>query len=75
MQGPEAGEETFGEQHGYVAARHVAAAEAVWERRGAPLALHRLGVPSTPYKVFLSTNIIEKTIRNWRAATGDVKRW
>ena len=40
-----------------------------------PLAFHSLNVPSTLNTTFLSTNIIENMIRNWRDATGNVKLW
>ena len=39
------------------------------------LAFHRLEVPSTLNTTFLSTNLIENVLRNWREATGNVKRW
>lgn len=39
------------------------------------MALHRLEVPSTLNKTFLSTNHIENVIRNWRASAKGVKRW
>ena len=44
-------------------------------RKDALLAFHRLDVPSTLNVTFLSTNLIENVLRNWREATGNVKRW
>jgi hypothetical protein len=34
-----------------------------------------LDVPSTLNVTFLSTNLIENVLRNWREAAGNVKRW
>ncbi len=73
-EGKEAGEEAFEELHEWLSERN-AAALALGERRDALLAVHRLGVPSTLNITFLSTNCIENAIRNWREATGNVKRW
>ena len=42
---------------------------------GEALAFHRLEVPATLNTTFLSTNLIENVLRNWREATGNVKRW
>lgn len=43
--------------------------------REALLAFHRLDVPSTLNVTFLSANLIENALRNWRATSGNVKRW
>ena len=39
------------------------------------VAFHQLNVPSTLNATFLGTNCIENSFRNWREATGNVKRW
>lgn len=74
-QGKEAGEEAFGELLEFVAERNAAAALALESRRDALLSFHRLDLPSTLNTTFLSTNLIENVLRNWREATGNVKRW
>lgn len=74
-QGKEAGEEAFDDLLDYVSERNAAAGLALKERRDALLAFHRLNAPSTLNITFLSTNLIENTLRNWRAASGNVKRW
>jgi len=43
-------------------------------RRDVLLAFHRLKVPAMLNITFLSTNLIEKVLRNWREATGDGQR-
>jgi hypothetical protein len=45
------------------------------ERREGLLAFQRLNVPATLNTTFVSTNLIENVIRNWRAQSGNVKRW
>ena len=74
-QGQEAGEEAFEELLDFVSERNAAAALALQERAGALLCVHRLNVPSTLNGSLTNTNIIENMIRNWRAATGNVKLW
>lgn len=74
-QGRQAGEEAFDELLEFVSERNAAAAVALKERRGALLAFHHLDVPATLNTTFLSTNLIENVIRNWRAQSGNVKRW
>lgn len=74
-QGAKAGEEAFDELLDFTAERNAAAALVLKERRDALLAFHRLDVPSTLNTTFLSTNLIENVLRNWREATGNVKRW
>ena len=74
-QGREAGEEAFEELLEFVSERNAAAALALGARRGALLAFHHLEVPATLNITFLSTNLIENVIRNWRAQSGNVKRW
>lgn len=74
-QGKEAGQEAFDDLVDFVSERNAAAALALNKRRDALLAFHRLDVPSTLNVTFLSTNLIENALRNWRAASGNVKRW
>lgn len=74
-QGRQAGEEAFDELLDFVSERNAAAALALRNRQDALLAFHRLDVPSTLNITFLSTNLIENVLRNWREATGNVKRW
>lgn len=74
-QGKAAGEEAFDELMEFVSERNAAAALALGARRDVLLAFHRLEVPSTLNTTFLSTNLIENVLRNWREATGNVKRW
>lgn len=74
-QGCEAGEEAFEELLDFVSERNAAAAIALKERAKALLCVHRLDIPSTLNATLTNTNIIENMIRNWRAATGNVKLW
>jgi len=74
-QGRQAGEEAFDELLDFVSERNAAAALALRSRKDVLLAFHRLDVPSTLNITFLSTNLIENVLRNWREATGNVKRW
>jgi len=74
-QGKEAGQEAFEDLLDFVSEHNAAAALVLRKREGALLAFHRLGVASTLNTTFLSTNLIENVLRNWREATGHVKRW
>jgi len=74
-QGKEAGEEAFEELLDFVSERNAAAALVLKARKQALLQVHHLEVPSTLNATLLNTNIIENMLRNWRAATGNVKRW
>ena len=74
-QGKAAGEEAFEDLREFVAERNNAAALLLAERRDEALTLHRLEVPATLNVTLLSTNASENVIRNWREATGNVKRW
>jgi transposase-like protein len=74
-QGVLAGEEAFDELLDFVSERNAAAAMVLRQRRDSLLAFHRLDVPSTLNITFLSTNLIENVLRNWREATGNIKRW
>jgi len=74
-QGAIAGEEAWDELYSYVNDHNAVAAKAMKERKESLLAFHRLDVPSTLNTTFLSTNIIENAIRNWRSHTGNVKLW
>jgi transposase-like protein len=74
-EGREAGEEAFDDLREFLAERNAAAALTLSERRDEILCLHRLGVPATLNLSFLSTNVIENLIRNWREHTNNIKRW
>jgi len=74
-QGAKAGEEAFDDLLDFVSERNAAATLALRDRKETLLAFHRLDVPSTLNTTFLSTNLIENVLRNWREATGNVKRW
>lgn len=74
-QGYEAGAEAFEELLEFLSERNGAAAINLRKRKEHLLAFHCLEVPATLNRSFLSTNLIENVLRNWRAATGNVKRW
>jgi len=74
-EGREAGEEAFEDLLEFLSERNGAAALALTTRRDRLLAFHHLEVPATLNVTFLSTNLIENVLRNWREATGNVKRW
>ena len=64
-QGRQAAEEAFDELLGFVSGRNAAATVALKSRREALPGFHRLDVPATLNVTFLSTNLIEKVLRNW----------
>ena len=74
-QGKDAGKEALDDLIDYVSERNAAAGLCLKEKEEALLAFHGLNVSSTLNATFLSTNIIENMIRNWREATGNVKLW
>jgi transposase-like protein len=74
-QGAEAGSEAFDDLIDFLSERNAAASLAISERRDDLLAVHKLNIPSTLNVTFLNTNSIENSFRNWREATGNVKRW
>ena len=74
-QGAEAGEEAFENLIDFLSERNAAACLALKERKTDLLGVHMLNVPSTLNVTFLNTNSIENSFRNWREATGNVKRW
>ena len=74
-EGREAGEEAFEDLMDFVSGRNAAAALALRARKEDLTAFHRLNMPSTLNVTFLNTNCIENAFRNWREATGNVKRW
>ena len=74
-QGAEAGEEAWADLRKFIDERNAVAVNAMDERKEALLAFHQLNVPSTLNRTFLSTNIIENAINNWRQHTGNVKLW
>lgn len=73
--GKEAGEEAFANLLDFLSERNAVASLALKARKLDLLSLHQLNVPSTLNVTFLSTNVIENAFRNWREATGNVKRW
>ena len=74
-QGQEAGEEAFEDLLEFLSERNAASALNLRKRKDRLLTFHRLEVPATLNPTFLSTNLIENVLRNWREATGNVKRW
>jgi len=74
-EGAQAGEEAFEDLLKFLIERNAAAALALRERQEEILCVHRLGIPSTLNLTFLSTNIIENVMRNWREHTHNIKRW
>ncbi|MEO1856566.1 MAG: transposase [Rubritalea sp.] len=74
-QGKKAGEEAFEDILDFLSERNAAASIALKERKLDLISLHLLNVPSTLNVTFLNTNSIENSFRNWREATGNVKRW
>jgi transposase-like protein len=74
-EGRQAGEEAFEDLQEFLAERNAAAALALRDRREEILCVHRLGIPATLNLTFLSTNVIENVIRNWREHTNNIKRW
>jgi putative transposase len=74
-QGKEAGEEAWDGLFGFVNERNAVAAKALGERKEVLLTVHRLELPATLNRTFLSTNIVENAIKNWRQHTGNIKLW
>ena len=74
-QGKEAGEEAWEQLCAFVNDRNALAANALRVREDVLLTVHRLDLPATLNRTFLSTNIIENAINNWRLHTGNVKLW
>ncbi len=68
-------QEAFEELLDFVSERNGEAGVALSKRREKLIAFHCLEVSSTLNTTFLNTNVIENVIRNWREATGKVKRW
>ncbi len=74
-EGETAGEEAFEELHTHVETYNSEAAVQLDERRDVLLAFHQLNVSAAMNVTFLSTNIIENVMRNWRKSTHHIKRW
>jgi putative transposase len=74
-EGKQAGEEAFEDLREFLAERNAVAALALSDRGDEILCVHRLGIPATLNLSFLSTNMIENVIRNWREHTNNIKRW
>jgi putative transposase len=73
-QGSQAGEEAFHALLDIVSERIAAAALVLRQRKESLLAFYRLNVPPTLNITFLSTNLIENVLCNWRESTGNIKR-
>ena len=71
----EVGVEAFDDMIDFLSERNAVAAIALTNCEEDLLALHRLNVLSTLNITFLSTNSIENAFKNWREATGNVKKW
>ena len=74
-EGKNAGEEAYDDILGHLRQHNSYAAQCLEERKNALLVFHRLDVPATLNRTFLSTNHIENVIGNWRQETRRVKRW
>lgn len=74
-EGKEAGEQAFDALVQLLRQHNADAARCLTERKDALLVFHRLDVPATLNRTFLSTNHIENLIGNWRQETSRVKRW
>ena len=74
-QGSKAGSEAYDDLIRFVGQRNQEAANQLREHREAALCFHGLDVPSTLNVTFLSSNLIENVIRNWREKSHHVKRW
>ena len=74
-EGAQAGEEAFEDLLKHLRSFNADAAACVAEREDALLVFHRLNVPATLNRTFLSTNHIENLIRNWRQETHRNKSW
>jgi transposase-like protein len=74
-EGREAGEEAFEDLLEHLRAFNTDAARCLAERQDALLVFHRLDVPASLNRTFLSTNHIENLIRNWRQETHRTKSW
>ena len=74
-QGRDHGEEAFDNLIDHIEKHNDSAADHLQDRKASLLAFHRLNVSSELNITFLSTNLIENVIRNWRKATHQVKKW
>jgi transposase-like protein len=74
-EGKEAGEEAFDDLLEHLKSFNSDAARCLEERSNALLVFHRLDVPSSLNRTFLSTNHIENLLRNWRQETHRTKSW
>lgn len=75
-QGEEDGKKAYEALHKFLkktSAEALASLEEAGEEE--MLAIHRLNIPNTLHKTFLSTNCIENSFKNVRRKTGRVNRW
>ena len=75
VQGGEAALEVLLEVDGFLEGKNAAAHQSLHEAGLDLIRVHLLDTPSTLHVSFLSTNMIENTIRNFRYGSGRVKRW
>jgi transposase-like protein len=69
------GEAAYGELEKFLGARNQAAVQSLKEGGAELLTIHRLNVPATLNVTFLSTNLIENVMLNFRRHTNRVTKW
>lgn len=74
-QGAKDGEEAYAELKGFLEKRNQGAVQSLQEGGEELLTFHRLNVPSTLNTSFLSTNLIENVMLNYRRTTNRVTKW
>ena len=74
-QGAEDGEAAYGELKDFLQKRNQGAVLSLEEGGADLLTFHRLNVPSSLNISFLSTNLIENVMRNYRRTTDRVTKW
>lgn len=74
-QGARDGEEAYAELKSFLEKRNQGAAQSLQEGGEELLTFHRLNVPSTLNISFLSTNLIENVMLNYRRTTDRVTKW
>lgn len=74
-EGARDGEAAYGELERFLAARNQAAVVSLHEGGADLLTFHRLNVPATLNQTFLTTNLIENVMLNFRRHTDRVTRW
>lgn len=74
-EGAEDGKACYDELEKFLATRNQAAVASLQEGGEALLTFHRLNVPATLNRTFLSTNLIENVMLNFRRHTDRVTKW